>query len=72
VTVTGGAGQRLRILCNGTEVDGVTITADNFTHTFTAERASDEGRLGTFWGVETLDEVMRTTIGNPVFLAGRI
>jgi hypothetical protein len=72
LTVTGGAGQRLRILRNGSEVSSLPITAGPFTHTFTAERASDEGPLGTFWGIETLDDLMRTTIGNPVFLAGTI
>lgn len=69
VTVTDGAGQRLRILRDGVEVSVVDVTSSPFTHTFTADRTADEGPLGTFWGVQTFDAVSLTTISNPVFLA---
>lgn len=71
VTVTGGTGQRLRILRNGAEVGDAAITSDAYTHQFVADRAPDEGPLGTFWGIETHDGLARTTIANPVFLTGR-
>jgi hypothetical protein len=70
VSVSGARGQRLRILRNGVEVDNAPVTAESFTHTFVAERAPDEGPLGTFWGVETHDGLGQTTIANPIFLAG--
>lgn len=69
VTVSGGEGQRLRVLRNGTESAVVDVTTSPFVHTFTADRADDEGPLGTFWGVQTFDDVSLTTISNPVFLA---
>jgi hypothetical protein len=69
VTVRGGTGQTLRILRNGAEVGRAPVTSDPFTHAFIAHRAPDEGPLGTFWGVETLDDLAQTTIANPVFLA---
>jgi hypothetical protein len=74
VTVTGGEGQLLLVSRNGQPAElPVPITADPFTHTFTATRSGDEGPLGTFWRVDTqvLDPTpVLTTIGNPVFLAG--
>ncbi len=70
VTVTGGLGQTLRYLQNGEPSQEFTITADPFVHELPVTRADTEGPLGTFWGVETLDEQTRTTIGNPVFLRG--
>lgn len=69
VTVHDGDGQSLRVLRNGEEVDVVPVEGDDFTHTFTADRAADEGPLGTFWGIETEDSESLTTIANPVFLA---
>lgn len=69
VVVRGGAGQSLRVIRNGDEVDVVRIPRDQFTHEFPARRASaGEGPLGTWWRVETFDDRSRTTIGNPVFL----
>jgi hypothetical protein len=70
LTVRGGAGQALRVLRNGAVMTTVPIDADPFTHTFTAGRVAEEGPLGTFWGLETFDDVAQTTIANPVFLAG--
>lgn len=70
-TVTGGEGQRLRVLRNGTETDVVEVDSSPFTHTFTADRTDDEGPLGTFWRVETLDDVSLTAVANPIFLADR-
>lgn len=70
VTVTGGAGQCLRIVRNGRPVSMVAVDADPFEHEFLAMRVRDEGPLGTWYRVETLDAVSRTTIGNPVFLTG--
>jgi hypothetical protein len=71
VTVTGAVGQHLRVLKDGTETTVVPIDASPFEYTFTADRAPDEGPLGTFWRVETFDDVSLTTIGNPIFLADR-
>lgn len=68
--VSGGAGQVLRYLRNGAVMLEVPITGDPFVHDFPAafRTAEDEGPLGTFWRIETLDEQSRTAIGNPVFL----
>jgi len=68
VTVTGAQGQRLRILQNGNQVLEVPIISDPFTHSQAINRSPQEGPLGTFWRVETLDQDSLTTIGNPVFL----
>ena len=69
-TVTGGAGQILRYLQNGEPFLEVPVTTDPFVNELSVTRAVTEGPLGTFWGIETLDEQTRTTIGNPVFLRG--
>ena len=71
LTVRNGEGQSLRVLRNGDEVEVVAIDDQVFDHTFTADRAADEGPLGTFWGIETFDAESITTIANPVFLADR-
>lgn len=68
VTVTGGQGQSLRLVCNGRDLPVVPITADPFDHTTPIGRVDGEGPLGTWYRVETLDGRGRTTIGNPVFL----
>ncbi len=70
VTVTGGRGQSLRVVCNGDDLSTVPVSADPFVHTFAAGRAGGDGPLGTWYRVETFDARSRTTIGNPVFLAG--
>ena len=70
VTVTAGKGQSLRIVRNGDDLATVPVDADPFSHTFPAERVAGEGRLGTWYRVETFDARSRTTIGNPIFLAG--
>lgn len=71
VTVTGGAGQRLRYLRNGETFAEVPIPTDAFTSQLNVTRDPlGEGPLGTFWGVETLDAQTRTAIANPVFLKG--
>lgn len=70
-TVTGGEGQRLRVVRDGVEVEVVDVTSSPFTHTFTAARTDDEGPLGTFWRVETFDDVSLTAVANPIFLADR-
>jgi hypothetical protein len=72
VTVRDGDGQSLRVLRNGEAVGVVAVVGDEFTHTFSADRAADEGPLGTFWGIETFDDESITTIANPVFLADRL
>lgn len=69
VSVTNAVGQRLRVLRNGVETAVVDVATSPFTYTFTADRAPDEGPLGTFWGVQTFDDVSLTTISNPIFLA---
>lgn len=66
--VTGGANQLLRYLRNGVVVLEVPIPSDPFEHDFSALRSPDEGPLGTFWRIETLDQQSRTAIGNPIFL----
>lgn len=69
VTVTGGAGQVLRYLRNGETFAEVPITTDPFVNELGVTRDPvNEGPLGTFWGVETLDSQTRTTVANPVFL----
>lgn len=69
VTVTGGAGQLLRFLQNGETVVEVPIPTDPYVHELSVTRsATGEGPLGTFWGIETLDDQSRTAIGNPIFL----
>jgi hypothetical protein len=70
VAVVGGAGQSLRTIRNGVEVEVVKVVGDRFEHGFAADRAVGEGPLGTWWRVETFDGAARTTIGNPVFLGG--
>jgi hypothetical protein len=72
VTVTGGAGQLLNIYRDGRLAGTAPVTDDDFTHTFTADRSDDSGPLGTYWRVETLDDRSRTTISNPIFLAGGV
>ena len=74
VTVTGGDGESLRVSRNGEDVEVVPVEGDDFTHSFTADRAaaSEEGPLGTFWRVDTFDERSTTTVGNPVFLADEV
>lgn len=70
VTVTGGRGQELDLVRNGTIVRTVSIEADPFSFAVDADRdRSTEGPLGTFWRVQTRDGTQLTTIGNPVFLA---
>ncbi len=68
VSVCGGAGQSLRIIRNGNQVGSLKISDDDFRHTFAATRVADEGLLGTWYRVETFDDISRTTIGNPIFL----
>lgn len=70
VRVKGGAGQGLRVYRNGRLVATIPVTSDDFSVTFPAVRAADEGPLGTYYRVETFDRVSVTTIGNPIFLAG--
>ncbi len=70
VTVTGGEGQFLQLVRNGSGVQTVPIMSDPFTHTFLVFRVASEGPLGTWYRVETFDVRSRTTIGNPVFLTG--
>ncbi len=69
VTVRGGGGQSLRVVRNGDETEVVKILRDAFRHRFSASRTDNEGRLGTWYRVETFDDVSRTTIGNPIFLS---
>lgn len=69
VTVRGGHGEELVLIRNGEETQRIPITEDIFTFTFTAERDVNEGPLGTFWRVETHDDVSLTALGNPIFLA---
>ncbi len=68
VSVRGGAGQSLRIIRNGNQVGSLKISDDDFRHTFAATRVADEGLLGTWYRVETFDDISRTTVGNPIFL----
>ena len=70
VTVTGGANQVLRYLRNGETFLEVPIATDPFVNEQVVTRTPDEGPLGTFWGIETLDTQTRTTIGHPIFLKG--
>jgi hypothetical protein len=70
VTVTGGAGQSLRVVRNGDDLATVPVDADPFVHAFEAVRVPGEGPLGTWYRVETFDARSRTTIANPVYLAG--
>jgi hypothetical protein len=71
VTVRGGSGQTITILRDG-EPFGlpVPVTADPFTHTFTATRVGTSGPLGTFWRVDVADSRSLTAITNPIFLTG--
>ena len=69
VSVKGGSANVLVISRNGFPVATVPVLADDFSHTFTAFRAPDEGPLGTFWRVDTMVAKSFTTIGNPIFLA---
>jgi hypothetical protein len=77
ITVRGGTGQVLSVRRNGREVERVPVDSDDFAHTVAADRAADEGPLGTFWGFEVLDITrfpdteVPTVIANPVFLADR-
>ena len=69
-TITGGATQLLRYIRNGETFLEITIATDPFVHELIVTRTPDEGPLGTFWRVETLDAETRTAIGNPIFLSG--
>jgi hypothetical protein len=71
VTVRGGAGEELVVVRNGDEHLRLDITSDDFTFEFTAGRApeAEEGPLGTYWRIETHDDVSLTALGNPIFLA---
>ena len=69
VTVRAGSGQTLVVSRNGTEVQKIPITADPFTTTIDAARDPSEGPLGTFWRIDVANDIARTAIGNPVFLA---
>jgi hypothetical protein len=71
VTVTGAAGQSLRLVRGGDDLQTVPIPTDPFTQTFSISRIPGEGPLGTWYRVETFDARSRTTIGNPVFLTGQ-
>jgi hypothetical protein len=76
-TVRGGDGQVLSIRRNGTEVERVPVIGATFTHDVAADRGTDGGPLGTFWGAEVLDVTrfpgseVPTVIANPVFLSDR-
>ena len=65
------AGKPLTIRRNGTEVQRVPITSDDFTFHVAADRTPDEGPLGTFWGAEVFDvnrfpgNEIATVIANP-------
>ena len=71
VEVRGGAGQSLRVIRNGDEIQVVKIPDDESRHRFVAVRAADDGRRWTWYRVETFDARSRTAIGNPVFLTDR-
>lgn len=75
VTVTGGQGQLLRFYQNGLPLPLfiVPITSDPFTYEQSVFRLPlTEGPLGTFWRIDTFDpqQLVITTLGNPVFLTG--
>jgi hypothetical protein len=72
VNVTRGDGQTLHISRNGEEVEVVPVEGDDFTYSFSADRADDEGPLGTFWRIDTYDDRSITAVGNPVFLADEL
>lgn len=69
-TVKGGAGQTLRYFRDGQQFADVPVTGDDFANDLPVTRTPDEGPLGTYWRVETMDSETRTTIGNPIFLKG--
>jgi hypothetical protein len=77
IRVRGGAGQVLSIRRNGTEVQRIPIDGPDVTRVVTADRGTDGGPLGTFWGAEVLDVTsypgveVPTVIANPVFLSDR-
>lgn len=68
-TVTGGVGNVIRYIQNGTTVLTVPVPTNPFVHTLpTASRnPATEGPLGTHWRIELADAQTRTIIGNPVF-----
>ncbi len=69
LTITGGAGQSLRLSQNGQDVLLLPVAGDPFIVQLPiARNPATEGPLGTFWRVDTLDERSVTAIGNPVFL----
>jgi hypothetical protein len=71
ITIRGGRDQLLTILRDGEPVGApVPVTSDPFTHTWTGERASGSGPLGTFWRVDVADARSLTIITNPIFLTG--
>ncbi len=78
LAVDGGDGQVLSVRRNGTEVERLPVTGDEFTHTVSIDRVPDEGPLGTYWGAEVIDErrfegaEVITVIANPVFLADEV
>ncbi|MGI9579006.1 MAG: CehA/McbA family metallohydrolase [Microthrixaceae bacterium] len=75
VTVEGGDGQMLALRQDGAEVERVPIDGNDFTQSFAIQRDPASGPLGTFFGIEVLDDTtfpgaeLRTVIANPVFLS---
>jgi hypothetical protein len=69
-TVTGGVGQVISYIQNGSVILRVPVATDPFVHTLaTATRnPATEGPLGSHWRIELADAQTRTIIGNPVFL----
>ena len=70
VTVRNARGQSLALRANGNEVATHTVTSDDWQHRFVAGRRDDEGPLGTFWIVETHDDLALTALANPLFVIG--
>lgn len=68
VNVKGGVNQTLRYFRNGSQFADVPITSDDFSNDLPVTRTPDEGPLGTYWRIETMDSETRTTLGNPIFL----
>ncbi len=73
VTITGGQGQTLEIVSNGTITGTQPITADPFTTTIDLSRdKTNEGPLGSYWRIQTRNAAQLTTVGNPIFLADQL